>query len=250
MNVILIIESSRVISRTLSGLLRAKGYTVLTENYGEQGIKRINAVFPSLIICNTTLSDMSGFDILSTLNQNQETRGIPFLFLSSDSSVESIKRAMSIGADSYIIRPYIAKELVNIIENKFAKIDFIRKREYITNMSDPENNSVMLDINKNKKIIKKNNIEYIISEGSSSKLFILNSGQYKTNKQLKSWEELLPENFHKIHRSIIINLNHVKDIDNWGSRSPKIIMKYSNQSFSVSYRNAVKLKSILKEKFI
>ena len=62
---------------------------------------------PDIIIVNTTLLDLSGWEVLGILKKNEPTHLIPFIMLGDkDNHAEDEIRALNLGADDYINKPF------------------------------------------------------------------------------------------------------------------------------------------------
>lgn len=66
---------------------------------------------PSLVFCDVRMPGMSGLDLLQKMRETAATRHIPFVLISSASDADTIKRAVSLGADGYIVKPFAFEDL-------------------------------------------------------------------------------------------------------------------------------------------
>lgn len=257
MEKILLINNDYSILNQVSGLLEKAGYQIYLAQDGKKGLELAVLLLPSLIISDIVLPGLDGFELLKKLNLNNETTTIPFIFLTSKTKPEYIYKAMILGADSYIIKPFRAKELLFVIENKLNKVKKIKseilKKDNKKDSSTATNNSlkltesILIDIDNSPHLVKISTIEYIIAQGDYSEVYIIGNGKATVRKPIKCWEVALPvECFVRIHRSTIININAIENIDKWYQRAYKIKMMYSKMSFITSQRYTVKIKSRLK----
>ena len=63
---------------------------------------------------------------------------------------------------------------------------------------------------------------------------------------MKEWDDRLPENFCRIHRSSIINLEYVERLEEWFNYSYQVYLRGIKEPFVMSRRYAAKLKENLK----
>lgn len=251
---ILVINSDYFITNLVSRFLESAGYKVFHAHDASEGIETAVSYRPSIILCNTELNDKTGFEVISELSSYIVTNAIPFMFMSSKPTMDDIRKGMSLGADSFLIRPFIAKDLLNIINNKLNKVKSLKEQgfseyvgELIHSPDRQNNNAILVNYNKKRKLIKKNDIEFITARGAYTDLYIVGKGKLSVRKLLKEWEKaLIADNFIKIHRSIIINTNYIKSIEKIYSRSLKINMENSNEDFITSQRYTVKVRAKLK----
>jgi DNA-binding response OmpR family regulator len=76
---------------------------------------------PDLILSDTAFSDMNGFEFVAQLRQNPEWSSIPFMFLSSDESIESKIRGLELGVEDYLTKPIYIREVVARVGIELAR---------------------------------------------------------------------------------------------------------------------------------
>ncbi|GAO36932.1 diguanylate cyclase [Sulfuricella sp. T08] len=72
---------------------------------------------PQLILLDVVMQDMSGLDVLRRLRENPETRDIPVIIVSADTSEQSQLEGLDLGADDYITKPVVATVLLVRVRN-------------------------------------------------------------------------------------------------------------------------------------
>jgi DNA-binding response OmpR family regulator len=91
-------------------MLSKLGFTVEKARDGQNALEKITgadyAGAPDLIITNTVLPKVSGWEILKTVKQNRQTALIPVLLISEIDDVKEIVEAFELGADDYIVKPF------------------------------------------------------------------------------------------------------------------------------------------------
>lgn len=75
--------------------------------------------FPSCIITDLKMPKKNGFDILAWLNEHPECKVIPTIVLTSSSQVDDIRRAYSLGANCYFVKPNGSDDLQRLISTVF-----------------------------------------------------------------------------------------------------------------------------------
>jgi DNA-binding response OmpR family regulator len=76
---------------------------------------------PDLIILDLNLPEVTGLDMVEFLRRRPESKNIPIVMLSSESSDSIIERALELGADSYIKKPVTIEELEKAMTTAFEK---------------------------------------------------------------------------------------------------------------------------------
>ena len=83
---------------------------IVAEN-GNLGIQKAISILPDLILLDLHLPDIMGFDVCRQLKENELTKDIPIIFLTSSKSSEDVLKGFDCGAVDYITKPYNAAEL-------------------------------------------------------------------------------------------------------------------------------------------
>ncbi len=93
------------------------GRTVHVEPTVAGGIAAVHRLRPALILLDLNLPDGSGFDVLASVRANPETATAPVFILSADATEQTSVRAMELGADRFISKPFNLKEFVALVEH-------------------------------------------------------------------------------------------------------------------------------------
>lgn len=78
-----------------------------TDN-GSNALKYLKSHPVDLIICDWTMPEMSGLDLLKEVRQDDNLKSIPFLMLTASSDINYVKQAISEGVTDYITKPFQA----------------------------------------------------------------------------------------------------------------------------------------------
>ncbi|MGE5497420.1 MAG: LytR/AlgR family response regulator transcription factor [Syntrophothermus sp.] len=248
MKKILVIEDDNSVRMGLIDLLEENGYSVYTAATGTEGIRLAKDILPDLIICDIMMPDIDGYGVIQMLNMESQTSVIPFIFLTAKAEMNDLRKGMAYGASDYITKPYDSFDLLNAIKVRLEKHAEILKQKQSSPAEKTERlteqDKILLMINEKPTFTKINDISAICAENVYSEVLMENGVAVLARKSLREWEELLPEKiFIRIHRSTIINTNYVKKIEKWFNRSYIVYMKNTEQTFTISQRYAVKLKS-------
>lgn len=126
MKTILLIEDEAGVLKNTQEILQLSGYRVLTACNGKTGVETARAAKPDLILCNITMPELDGYGVLHLLNRNPATACIPFIFLTRRAEKADIQKAMILGADGYLIKPFDDLSLLELVEMRLQKTDFLR----------------------------------------------------------------------------------------------------------------------------
>ncbi|MEG0261363.1 MAG: response regulator transcription factor, partial [Lysinibacillus sp.] len=110
---ILIVEDDIDIMEVLSRYISNEGYTVLKAETITSGWKIIQEQQPDLILLDVNLPDGNGFDLARQL---REVTDAILIFVTVNNSIAHKLEGFDVGADDYITKPFIPKELMARIQ--------------------------------------------------------------------------------------------------------------------------------------
>ena len=110
-NRLLLIDGDPKSLRVLDVSLKKAGFEVTTATSGREAIALLEASLPDLIISDTDLAEMDGFELCSKIKARTEWSKIPFLFVSGRKSIEDKIRGLELGVDDYLTKPIYIKEI-------------------------------------------------------------------------------------------------------------------------------------------
>lgn len=128
MYTILVIDDSEQILDDVTELLELENYHVITAQDGKQGLAQVNAHKPDLVLCDVTMPNMDGYQVLEALRENPETVMLPFIFLTARSSYSDMRSGMKLGADDYLLKPFTPDELLKTVASRLKRLATDRER--------------------------------------------------------------------------------------------------------------------------
>jgi len=100
--------------------LLSEKYNVFTCNSGARMFKLLEKITPHLILLDIEMPEMDGYEAVKLLKENQNTAGIPVIFLTGHDNAESETRGRALGVVDYIIKPFAPSFLLQCIETHLA----------------------------------------------------------------------------------------------------------------------------------
>lgn len=157
-NVIAVIDDESQIRKILSITLEAEGFKVIDSPRGRDGIVSVANNHPQLVILDLGLPDEDGFTVLKEI---RTWSNVPIIILSVRNSEDDIVKALELGADDYVTKPFNTSELIARIRAN------IRRTQQPDNQSVIVNGKIKIDISKrlifkNKTELKVTNTEYLL----------------------------------------------------------------------------------------
>jgi DNA-binding response OmpR family regulator len=108
MSRILIIEDDERIRSSMRLALEDEGYTVDDVASGEEGVSRFTDQPAELVLIDLMLPGIDGFEACRTLRR-QST--VPVIMVTARSDTHDVVAGLEAGADDYVTKPFVAKEL-------------------------------------------------------------------------------------------------------------------------------------------
>jgi len=112
---ILAVDDEPVNLKLIQTALAPKGYTVITAKNGEEAVTLARTHKPALILMDIFMPEMDGYTASSEIRKDPKTRDIPIIMLTSVGHDLNKKLAAAIGANGYIVKPFMIDDLNNKI---------------------------------------------------------------------------------------------------------------------------------------
>jgi two-component system, sensor histidine kinase and response regulator len=102
---ILVVDDQPINVQLLKRKLEREGLRVTTAYNGVEALDLIKQSKPELILLDVMMPDMDGIEVCQRLQANEETRGIPVIFITARTTKESKLEGLGVGAVDYITKP-------------------------------------------------------------------------------------------------------------------------------------------------
>lgn len=114
---ILVLDDDKDIRELLEDRLRAKGCLVRTESDGLRGLEVLQSERFSGLILDIGLPSLDGVEVLKRIRQRDQQ--IPIVMVTASGAKEAAVRAIGMGAQAYLLKPFDADELQRVVESWF-----------------------------------------------------------------------------------------------------------------------------------
>ena len=98
--------------RVLEVSLKKAGYSVTTASDGADALSKIEFSIPDLILSDTRLPRLDGYELVRRLKEHAEFAQLPVVFLTSQKSIEDKIRGLELGVEDYLTKPIFVRELI------------------------------------------------------------------------------------------------------------------------------------------
>lgn len=228
----------RIIRRQLKTEPRVR--TMIEAQNGDEALEIIERIAPDIIYLDIQMPGCSGFELLEKLRRSEPAKIPVIIFVTAYD--EFALKAFEFHALDYLLKPFdrdrfrrsfelavkqISAEDQNVYQNKLSQL--------IENLKPPNEHLEWVSIKKDDAIslIKIDEIRWIEAQGNYV-LLNFNDTKHLLREKMDALEAKLDAaKFIRIHRSAIININFINEIEVWGRGEHKIVMT-GGKTFGVS----------------
>ncbi|WP_223636278.1 DUF4388 domain-containing protein [Corallococcus sp. EGB] len=128
---LLLVDGDAKSLRVMEVSLKKAGFSVTTAIHGKDALEKVQISPPDLVLADTKMPEMDGFELCKALKSDERFKFIPFVFLTNQKSVEFKVRGLELGGDDYLTKPIYIKEIVTRVKMILQKAEKerIEKRE-------------------------------------------------------------------------------------------------------------------------
>lgn len=109
---VLIADNDQLILALLQSKFKGRGFNVVLTDNGLAAFEHAKLVKPDLIILDIAMPGMDGLSVLKMVRKDKKTKDIPVIIASAKSSPTDITDGMEAGAQTYVVKPFNADDLV------------------------------------------------------------------------------------------------------------------------------------------
>ncbi len=220
---ILIVEDEEVIRMGLEYILNQEGFEVLLAADGLEAIDHVNENDDiSIIILDLNLPDISGFEVLKQVKEEQD---IPTIILSAVDLETSVVQGLDMGADDYITKPFKTRELLSRINSVLR-----RHNKTFSNIINIQN--ITIDMSQGKVFKDGNDLFLTTLEYKILLILALNPNQVFTREQLLSniWDV---DEAYVYDNTLTVYIRRVREKIEDMANDPKIIKTVRGQGYTI-----------------
>lgn len=126
---ILIVDDQEIILKLLEETLRSEGYAVRVAFNGLDALEQVQKQIPDLIITDMLMPKMNGNEMVAKLKQSADTRLIPVIMLTGLFDFDNKVRALEIGVDDFLGKPFNRIELITKVRALLKTKSYIDQLE-------------------------------------------------------------------------------------------------------------------------
>ena len=221
----LIVDDEPLARRNLRLLLESDPQIEILDECrnGREAVKAINTLSPDLIFLDIQMPEMDGFDVLEHVGPDQ-IQAIIFVTAFDQYAL----KAFDVHALDYLLKPFdderfghalrraktqieareinrLSKRLLALLdERETQRVSSTRRHDYLTRL--------MIKVTGRVVLLKVDEIDFIEADGNYAKLHVGKKAHLLREKMHDLEQRLDPARFVRIHRSVIVNLDRIKEM--------------------------------------
>ncbi len=113
---LLLVEDSFTIQKLVESTFTSAGYQVAIANDAREGIPKLPAVSPDIVLADASMPEMDGFQLCQTIRSTQGFERIPVLLLTSRFAVYDEVQGQRSGVTGYLAKPFDSYSLLTLVQ--------------------------------------------------------------------------------------------------------------------------------------
>lgn len=118
---VMVVDDSLTVRRVTQRLLAREGYQVVLAKDGVDALEQLQSVTPAVMLVDIEMPRMDGFDLTRNVRDDERTRHIPIVMITSRTAEKHRNYAMQIGVNEYLGKPYQEDQLLKLIAGFVGK---------------------------------------------------------------------------------------------------------------------------------
>lgn len=188
-----------------------------------------------VVFLDINMPDMNGINLGKIISKIYPEIKIIFITAYKDYAVD----AFEVKAFDYLLKPYSEERIRNLLKSLVST-------KSVDNILNRNTSLKKITINMDEKIyvLSLSDVDYIEANEKETLIFA-NKKRYVSKIKISKWEEMLEGyNFYRCHRSYIVNLDKIVEIEQWFNSSWIIKLKNYSSTIPVSRNNIKELKEL------
>ena len=114
--VVLAVDDDPAVLRIVESLLTRHDYKVKTAASGEDALRMLQTLTPSVLILDVLMEGISGYDVCTVVKRDPRLQDVPVIFLTSKGTPKDYKMGHDLGAVIYMVKPLKPEKLLNVVQ--------------------------------------------------------------------------------------------------------------------------------------
>lgn len=201
---ILVVDDEQDLLEILKFNLETEGYEVRTATSAEEALTMDVASF-DLLLLDVMMGGMSGFALARKLKENQQTAGVPIIFLTARDTENDTVTGFNLGADDYISKPFSLREVLVRVRA------VLRRTASDNNEGEPQLLSyqgIVMNLDKKTVTIEGKDVAFTKTEFELLRLLLSERGRVFSRQELI--DRVWPKDVLVLDRTVDVNITRLR----------------------------------------
>jgi PleD family two-component response regulator len=126
---VLVADDDKNIINIIRYSIDSDKFEILEAANGKEALGMVFARSPDILILDIMMPEMDGYRVCEELRKHESTKNLPIIILSAKTSVDDKVKAMGLGIDDYMVKPFDPKELEARIKMRLKLTDNANNKE-------------------------------------------------------------------------------------------------------------------------
>lgn len=114
---IMVVDDSLTVRKVTGRNLSRHGMEVVMAKDGLDALEQLKRKTPDLMLVDIEMPRMDGYELTGHIRENPDTKGIPIVMITSRAGTKHKEKAVALGANGYLTKPYQEEELIENVES-------------------------------------------------------------------------------------------------------------------------------------
>ena len=114
---VMVVDDSLTVRKITSRMLTREGFDFATAKDGVDGLQQLQDIEPDIILLDIEMPRMDGFEFARNVRADAKTRNIPIIMITSRTADKHRNRALELGVNEYMGKPYQEEQLLVLIRS-------------------------------------------------------------------------------------------------------------------------------------
>jgi two-component system KDP operon response regulator KdpE len=173
---ILVVDDEPQLRKLMTITLESEGFKVVDSDSGKQAVRLAGSVKPELILLDLGLPDIDGKEVITSVRGWTQ---IPIIVCSVRSDDDEVIKALELGADDYVTKPFNPEVLI-------ARVNANLRKAVTKEVGEPDltNGKLKMDLVRHEVFLSGKKVSFSPKEYDLLRYFIVNRGKMLTHKQI------------------------------------------------------------------
>jgi pilus assembly protein CpaE len=120
---LLVIDDEPIYQKMIAHAVKPLDFNIIFASDGEKGLRIAKENPPDLIICDVMMPELSGYQVVERMRRDSRLAHTPIIILTVQSEIESKIKALEVGADVHLGKPFVPEELLAEIKGLLRRTE-------------------------------------------------------------------------------------------------------------------------------